>query len=158
MSAVKTQKKLTCCFSGHRILPKDFDVQELEKAVYNAINDGFSIFLTGMALGFDSVCFKVLEKIRKENDIKIKACVPCRDQERFFTVKNKREYYEMLSSADEVVILADEYFEGCMQARNEYMVDNSERLICFLRSNHGGTYSTIKYAVSKGLEIVYIGK
>ena len=62
MPAINYDKKKTCSFSGHRILPKDFDGEEIKKAVYNAVNEGFSTFLVGMAIGFDSVCFNVLEK------------------------------------------------------------------------------------------------
>lgn len=158
MPAVKIDKKIACAFSGHRILPKDFDKEELKKAVYNAINDGFSTFLVGMAIGFDALCFKVLEETRKEKDIKIIACVPCRDQSKYFNKSQKKEYDRMLAAADEVIYLAENYFEGCMQIRNEFMVDNSSMLICFLLSPYGGTYSTIKYAAEKGLNIVYLGK
>lgn len=148
----------SCSFSGHRILPKNFDFNEIEKAAYNAIKDGFSIFLVGMAIGFDSVCFSVLEKIREKNDIKIVACVPCRDQSEFFNKKQKIEYERMLKAADDIIYLSDSYSEGCMQRRNEFMVDNSKRLICYLKSPYGGTYSTVKYAVEKEREIVYLGK
>ena len=158
MSALIIDKNKTCSFSGHRILPKDFDVYELEKSVYNAINEGFSTFLVGMAIGFDALCFRVLEKIREKNDIRIVACVPCGDQDKFYNVKQKKEYSEMLSSADEVICLSESYYNGCMRVRNEYMVDNSSRLICFFISGFGGTYSTVKYAVEKGVDVVYLGK
>lgn len=153
-----TEKSKTCCFSGHRILPKDFDEKELEKLVYKSINDGFDTFLCGMALGFDTVCFKVLEKLRKDNPIKIIACVPCESQSKFFKKKQKDEYERMLNCADEVIYVSKEYFDGCMQERNRFMVDNSARLICYLNYGHGGTYSTVKYAVESGVEVLYLGK
>ena len=139
-------------------MTKNFDVAEIEKAVYNAINDGFSTFLVGMAIGFDSVCFNVLEKIRQEKKIKIISCVPCKDQSEFFNSKQKAEYERMIKAADKVVYLAESYYEGCMQARNEFMIDNSSRLICYLKTSYGGTYATVKYAVEKEREIVYLGK
>ncbi|MBO7369237.1 MAG: DUF1273 family protein [Clostridia bacterium] len=139
-------------------MPKDFDGEEIKKAVYNAVNEGFSTFLVGMAIGFDALCFKVLEKIRQEKDIKIVACVPCRDQSKYFNKSQKAEYDREIASSNEVIYLAESYFDGCMQIRNEFMVDNSSMLICFLLSPYGGTYSTIKYAAEKGLKIVYLGK
>lgn len=135
-----------------------FNTEELKKAVYNAINGGFSCFLVGMAIGFDTLCFNILLDIKKEKDIKIIACVPCADQSEFFNKKQKKEYYELIKQADEVVILAEEYYEGCMQKRNEFMIDNSSRLICYLKVNHGGTYSTVKYAVEKGVEVIYLDR
>lgn len=158
MSSLKFDSEKTCSFSGHRILPRNFDLSEIEKAVYNAINDGFSTFLVGMAIGFDSVCFSILERLREKNEIKIVSCVPCADQSEFFNRKQKAEYERMLGSADKVVYLAEKYYDGCMQKRNEFMVDNSKRLICYLKSPYGGTYATVKYAVEKEREIVYLGK
>lgn len=152
------ERSITCSFSGHRILPKDFDTDELEKAVYNAINDGFLYFLVGMAIGFDTVCFETLLKFKREKDVFITACVPCRDQAEFFNKKQKKRYEGLLKQADEVIFLSEKYYEGCMQARNEFMVDNSSRLICYLKTNYGGTYSTVRYAVEKNLDIVYLDR
>lgn len=151
-------KKITCSFSGHRILPKEFNTEELKKAVDNAIKDGFSQFLVGMAIGFDTLCVKELIKIKEKSDIKIVACVPCLDQAEYFNSKQKKEYFSLLKKADEVICLNENYFDGCMQQRNEFMVDNSSRLICYLKAGYGGTYSTVKYAVEKGLDIIYINK
>lgn len=151
-------KETTCCFSGHRILPSSFSTEELKKAVYKAVNDGYVTFLCGMALGFDTVCFHVLEDVAKEKNIEIVACVPCKSQSAYFNKKQKAEYERMINASDDVVYLADEYFDGCMQKRNVFMVDNSSRIICYLNYGHGGTYQTVKYAVENNLEVCYLGK
>lgn len=151
-------KEKTCCFSGHRILPASFDIESLKKLVYRTVNDGFDTFLCGMAIGFDAACFKVLEEVKEANDIKIIACVPCNTQSKFFNKKQKKEYERMISKADEVVNVADDYYDGCMMDRNVFMVDNSSRLICYLNYGHGGTYSTVKYAAESGIEVIYFGK
>ena len=149
-------KSKTCAFTGHRILPADFDVEKLEKAVYKAVNEGFNVFLVGMAIGFDSVCFRVLEGLRLTNDIKIVACIPCKDQAEYYNEKQKKEYDRMILSADEKIVLSEKYYNGCMRVRNEFMVDNSSKIIAFLKIPGGGTYSTVKYAIEKGIEIEYI--
>lgn len=151
-------KEKTCCFSGHRILPLDFDKESFEKLVYKTVNDGFDTFLCGMAIGFDALCFSVLERVKESYDIKIIACVPCNTQSKFFNKKQKKEYERMISDADEVIVVTEEYYDGCMMERNKFMVDNSSRLICYLNYGHGGTYSTVKYAVESGVEVVYFGK
>ena len=44
-----------------------------------------------------------------------------------------------------------------MQKRNEYMVDNSEKVYAFWNGEEkGGTWNTIQYARSKGKEIEII--
>lgn len=151
-------KKKTCCFSGHRILPSNFDCEELKKLVYKSINDGFDTFLCGMALGFDSECFKVLQELKKDFTLKVIACIPCESQSKFFNKKQKAEYEKMINSADEVIYVSKEYFDGCMQKRNRFMVDNSSRIICYLNYGHGGTYSTVKYAAESDCKVIYLGK
>lgn len=150
-------KQKTCSFTGHRILPNNFDSEALVKAVYKAVNDGFDTFLIGMALGFDTLCFHLLESVRTEIPVKIIACVPCDTQSKYFKKQQKKEYDRMIASADYVFNITEEYFDGCMQVRNMFMVDHSSRVIAFLNYPHGGTYSTVKYAVESGAEVVYIG-
>lgn len=156
MSVIEINKLHTVSFTGHRVLPKDFSAEKIEKAVYNAIKDNFDTFLVGMAIGFDSLCFRVLEGIRLIKKIKIIACVPCLDQSEYFNKKQKKEYERMLKEADDVIVIEKAYKTGCMQKRNVFMVDNSSRLIAYLRFKGGGTYSTVKYAVEKEIEIEYI--
>ena len=47
----------TCCFTGHRpeklSISADIIYDRLERAIENAIDDGFTIFITGMAKGVD---------------------------------------------------------------------------------------------------------
>ena len=152
-------KNRACAFSGHRLLSGGFSLDELKKAVYKAINDGFDTFLCGMALGFDTVAFSVLEEVKLEgHPIKIIACIPCDSQSLYFKKKQKEEYDRMVSAADERILVSDKYFDGCMQKRNEFMVENCTRLITYLNFNRGGTYNTVKYAVSRDVEICYLGK
>ena len=47
-------KKKTVCFTGHRVLEKDFDYKKLEKSLSVLIEKGYENFLIGMALGFDT--------------------------------------------------------------------------------------------------------
>ncbi len=152
-------KETTCAFSGHRILPKNFNTKEVEDAVQKLIDSGYNTFLVGMAMGFDMLCFEVVEKLRKTNDIKLYACVPCLNQDNYYSAKDKIRYHKMLDQADEVILLDDNnYYKGCMQKRNMFMVDNSSVLITYLATNHGGTYSTVKYAIEQNRIVQYMGK
>ena len=156
MSTINIEK--ACAFTGHRILPNNFDVSELKSVIENLIDSGYNTFLCGMALGFDMLCFSVLLELKKYNDIRLIACVPCNEQSKFFTKTQAKEYNNLIGKADEVVILSEDYYDGCMQKRNRFMVDNSSVLVAYLRTNHGGTYSTIKYAVENDRKIIYVNK
>ena len=146
----------TCCFTGHRVLRKDFDVTVLEQVINEAVNSGYKTFLTGMANGFDRVCASVVMNLKEEKNVEIIACVPCRDQTRFFTSEQKAEYNYFLKNADKVIYLSDGYYKGCMQLRNRYMVDNSSLVIAYSKTNFGGTYYTVSYAVKNNKKIVYV--
>ena len=145
----------TCCFTGHRVIKKDFDIENLEKIIKKVIKNGYKTFLVGMALGFDTLVFQTLLNFKQYN-IDIIACVPCKEQNKYFNKDQKTTYRELIEKADKVVYVSDEYFDGCMQKRNRYMVDNSSILIAYLYSNMGGTKYTVNYAEKQGKNIIYI--
>ena len=146
----------TCSFTGHRILEKSFNVNKLEEVINTLLIKGYNTFLIGMAKGFDSKCYEIL-LLKKENfNIKIIACVPCKEQDKYFTKAEKEEYKNFLKKADEVIYISEEYKNGCMQQRNRFMVDNSSLLIAYLKYPKGGTLYTVNYAKRKEKEIIYI--
>ena len=145
----------TCCFTGHRVLKRDFNESKLEDIIDKLIKNGYKTFLVGMAIGFDLKALEVL--LRKKNfNIDIIACVPCKDQDKFFNPKQKKEYKEGLEKVDKVVLLSEEYYDGCMQKRNCYMVDNSSIIVAYMYANIGGTKHAVNYAKKKGKNIVFI--
>lgn len=145
----------TCCFSGHRILKKDFNVDKLTTVVDKLISNGYRTFLVGMAWGFDLKVFEVL-LTKKNYNIDIIACVPCKEQSTYFKKEEKQKYEDFLKKADKIVYVSNEYFDGCMQKRNRYMVDNSSILVAYLYSNIGGTKNTVSYAEKQGKNIIKI--
>lgn len=142
--------------TGHRVIYPDFDIENLEITFYKLIEKGFNIFLVGMALGFDTICFQTLEKIRENKDIKIVACIPCLSQPEKFNSEQKKEYYRMVSVADKKVVLSNEYTSSCMQKRNQFMVDNSSLVLAYIKRDFGGTANTIRYAKKQNKNIVKI--
>ena len=145
----------TCSFTGHRILKKDFNSEKLFNVIEKIIESGYRTFLVGMAWGFDLKVFETLLNFKNKN-IDIIACVPCENQERYFKNSEKEKYLEYLKKADKVVYVSDKYFDGCMQKRNRYIVDNSSILVAYLYSNMGGTKNTVSYAEKQGKNIIYI--
>lgn len=156
MNNLTINKSKTCAVTGHRNVEKNFEKLNLEKEFINLIAQGVNMFLVGMAIGFDTICFNVLKKIREKSSIKIIACIPCKDQDAKFSDSQKKEYKEMLNSADDRVIISEKYTSYCMQKRNVFMVDNSQFLVCYLRDNKGGTFNTVNYAKRKNIEIINV--
>ncbi|MDE5766100.1 MAG: DUF1273 domain-containing protein [Clostridia bacterium] len=150
-------KKKTCAFTGHREVEKDFDLSYLKECVQGIIDKGYDSFLCGMAWGFDLLAARTVLELKENNpQIKLIACVPCPGQEKSFPLSEKQKYGEILALCDEVRVLSDRYYKGCMYARDRYMVDNSDILFAYDRKHEGGTYYTITYAVESNKKIFVI--
>ncbi len=152
-----SNKNFTASVSGNRILLKDFNREKLKETFIKLIKIAkINTFLVGMAVGFDTVCFNVLEEIRKTEDIKIIACIPCLNQDYNFSLAQKLEYNRMILSCDEKIYIGKEYTKACMLKRNRYLIDNSSVLVVYSRKETGGTVYTKNYAIKKGVPIIEI--
>lgn len=146
-----------CAFTGHRNLEDNFDGTRLEEVITAFIEEGYTTFLSGMAVGFDLLAAEIVLKLKKIfPDVKLIACVPCEGQSRYFAADKKEKYEKILQGCDEVKVLSDHYYNGCMQARDRYMVDNSSLLIAYKRVNEGGAYYTLKYALEQKKRICLV--
>lgn len=147
----------TACFTGHRKNVDGEGIFMMQNAVDFALAIGIRTFLCGMAVGFDSFAFDyMLKKKREYHDIVLVACVPCRGQEKYFPEKEQKAYRKRLIQADCVLTLSNQYYSGCMHARNRYMVDHACCVIAYLRENGGGTGYTVKYAEEKGRIVITV--
>jgi uncharacterized phage-like protein YoqJ len=146
-------KRYTMAVTGHRNIKEVIPEKTLISIFEGAIYDGYDTFLVGMAVGFDTLCFRVLEKLRKNNNIRIIACIPCENQDKKFSFLQKLEYRKMINSADEMIVLSKEYTPSCMLNRNRFMVNNCSYLLAYLREEKGGTNYTVDYAERCGVRV-----
>lgn len=157
MSEIFINRARAVAVTGHRVLELDFDKRKLEYLLEKCVEKGFDTFLIGMALGFDTICFQTLEKIKKKNgNIKIIACIPCRNQSYKFNKVQKEEYDRMIGVADEKIYVSEEYTPSCMQKRNKFMVDNASIVISYKRREFGGTAKTVAHAIKNQVPIIEI--
>lgn len=151
---------MNCCFTGHRDLPeteKERIYKDTLEAVENLVRLGVKTFICGGAVGYDMLCGEIVLKLKEAGeDIKLVMAQPCGGQDKYFSENDKIRYKNLTESADEVHCLAEHYFRGCMQARNRYMVDNSEYVIAYCKKTTGGTAYTKNYAVKKGKNVIDI--
>ena len=146
---IKSEKK-TCAFTGHRHLEEDFSKEKLINAVEEQIKQGVEIFYNGMAIGFDLLSAQAVILLKKKYpNIKLVACVPFYGQEQRFSKEQKEVYVEVLKRADEKVVLAEHYYQGCMQNRNRYMCDRADVLIAYCKKEKGGAAHTVGYFQKK---------
>ena len=152
-------KNRTCFFTGHRDIPEY--VQHLINAklletIDGLYGKGYVNFICGGAVGFDTMAAKAVLERKKELDIRLVLYLPCKDQDKKFSPKQKAEYQAILESADEVLVMYEHYVRGCMHARNRKMADDSSKCVAFCTEKTGGTAYTVNYADKKGIEIIMI--
>lgn len=144
----------SCAFTGHRDLV-NLDVNLLDSVVKNLIISGCKRFLCGMAVGFDlAAAESVIALKKKYPEIELVACVPCEGQSLFYSHTDKKRYERILKNCSEISVLSENYYEGCMLARDRYMVDNCDVVVSYLRKKSGGTFYTVNYAKSHGKKII----
>lgn len=150
-------KENTCCFTGHRILGKDFHPDTLSRGIAYLIEKGVDTFICGGALGFDTACAKAVLSFKKEYaHIKLHIYAPCCNQSDRWSIKDRLSYKKLLKKADYVDMPDESYYSGCMRVRNYKMVDESAYCICYLNNQRSGTGQTYRYATKKGLTIFNI--
>ncbi len=163
-------KENTACFTGHRPqkLPWGFNennvsciaMKEIAKIeIQNAIiNYGITHFISGMAIGFDMIAAELVLELKNDYPfITLECAIPCKEQDKLWRKQQKERYKYILSKADKITYVSDRtYFDGCMQKRNNYMIDNSSVLIALFNGKAGGTKQTVDYAKEKGLKVEII--
>lgn len=115
-------------------------------------NKGIDTFITGMALGIDLWAARIVLKL-KENEkyshIKLIGAIPCLNQSDMWPKASQEEWLKVFEACDYTHYVTNrKYYSGCMDIRNEWMVDNSSRLIGVFTGKPGGTMNCLLYASS----------
>lgn len=126
---------------------------ELCKAVMCAFPSQ-PILITGMAQGVD----QIFAELAIDMNFRFVAVIPCLEQEKLWPEIAQERYHRILSSPLCHVhqVYNGPYYNGCMQRRNRYIVDNCDKLIAVWDGSLGGTQNCIEYARYVGREIIHI--
>ena len=149
------------CFTGHRPekltrTEKDI-VRDLEKEIRQAIADGLSVFITGMARGVDIWAAQIVLSLRNSGyDIKLICACPYDGFESGWSKDWQKQYKEILATADYVKYVCEGYSRSCFQIRIEWMVNHAARVIAVFNGEKSGTKNTIDYAAKVGVPVVRI--
>lgn len=150
-----------CCFTGHRVI-KDVDpdliIKKLEALLVDLIeNEHFTDFRAGGAVGFDSIAALVVLNLKERYPhIKLHLILPCKNQDKYFTKKEKTVYRYILSRADDVCYLQEKYSSGVMLARNNALVNGSDLCVAFMTRLRGGTYQTVNLARKNDTKVISV--
>ncbi len=146
-----------CCFTGHRHIA-NAHIEKLNSNLPDIIKSlaesGVIDFITGGALGFDTLAALAVLKERESNpNIRLVLALPCREQTAGWHKKDIAVYNEILSMADDIIYVSEEYSASCMLKRNRFMVEHSTHCVFYMSAPRGGTAYTVKYALENNLEM-----
>lgn len=120
--------------------------------------EGYRVFLCGMALGFDMAAAEAVLALRaRRQGVRLVAVIPFAGQELRFPKREQLRYERLLAEADERVVLAQHYSRGCYMVRNNYLVDHASVLVAWYNGGVGGTQYTYWRAVNRNLRIECLG-
>ncbi len=165
MSDITINKSKTVCFTGHRPekLPDNGDSNSyvikmiksmLYKEILDSIDAGYDTFITGLARGVDLWAGEMVLEIKATKPhIKLIAASPYKDHGNSFKGAEKWVYGNIIAKADMIVYVCESYHKLCMKMRNQYMVDNSNKLIAVVSDYKSGTGQTISYARKEKTDI-----
>ena len=154
------QNNYICCFTGHRRVYKRHSSRlpgELDKLLEELYEKGVRTFRAGGALGFDTLAALAVLRLRKKyDDVKLELCLPCKDQDKKWTVFSKMVYANILRKCDEARYVGEKYTSSCMFERNRMMVNGSHVCVAYYDGGGGGTAYTYSYAQRNRVKIINV--
>ena len=120
------------------------------------VNHNVKEFWVGNYGRFDGCSASVIRELQKTyTDIELDLVIP-------YSTKSINEYKELYYKKCETILVADipentpKRFH--ITKANEYMVNNSDFLICYIQRPWGGAITTYKYAKRKKLQIFNVAE
>lgn len=154
-----TDKRETrCCFTGHRPEKLDRGEREITAALRHeialAVQDGITVFISGMARGVDIWAAREVLRLRDLGaNIKLVCAVAFEGMESSWEREWQLTYHDILGRSDLNVLICQEPSRGSYLKRDRWMVDHSSRVIAVYNGSPGGTKYTVGYAEKNGVEV-----
>ena len=140
-------------FTGHRTYDGSANAQLLA-TIRELYTEGARHFRVGMAEGFDlAAASAVLVARNKHADIELEVFIPWRGFEQTFSESNRRLYSLIVERATQIHYIAESYYHGVYQERNEKMVDGADYVIAWWNGKPSGTANTVRYARNVGCPV-----
>ena len=150
-----------CCFTGHRPekigIPEGTVIALLDKAISEAIQSGYSTFISGMARGVEIWAAEIVLKYRDAGaPMKMICASPFEGFETSWKAEWQNRYNAIMKKADLKRFICEKYSKACFQIRNEWMVNHSSCVIAVYNGETGGTRNTIAYANKNKVEVLNV--
>ena len=138
-----------CCFAGHSKIYHTDDIYDnlinlIEKLI---TKENVSEFWVGNYGSFDSLSGKAVRTLKeKYPDIQLNLVIP-------YLTSSINEYREQYYRNYDHIVVPDLPEKTPKRYQilkcNEYMVNNSDFIICYVQNSYGGAFKTMEYAQKK---------
>ena len=151
-------KQQTCCFTGHRDLPKYEEQKVLTRVRYllrPLIYRGVKYLAVGGAIGFDMVVAEYLLDHREkyQDKYKVISFLPYPDWRENWTEEQIRRQDRIMERCDKVSYASPEYARDAFLLRDRLLVDASGYCISYCHKRTGGTAYTVRYAMKNDVPV-----
>lgn len=139
-----------CTFIGHRECPESIKpilYKELENLI---INNNVRDFYVGTHGDFDRIVYETLCELEKAYSIKVSVVLA------YLYSLNKQTYYD----ANKTIypdILAKTPFKFAIIKRNDFMIHQSQYIICYVNHANSNASKFVKKAIKRKLKIINLG-
>ena len=131
--------------------------EKLRKVIDRLIERGYTDFISGVAMGFDTWAAEEIIDIKSENrEVHLECAIPFPKQAEQWGFFDRLRYKKILKKADINTTLCDHYQSNAYFIRNEYMVDKADVVVCCFDGQSGGTAKTVAYAKKKDKIVIQI--
>ena len=147
-----------CCFTGNRSSKLNRSADECKRLLVQAVMDGyeqgFRVFISGMAEGVDRWAAMAVITLRCfYPDIRLVTASPFPARRKILEID---EESMLLSLADQNCVISEGYWSGAYDKRNRWMLEQSSRLIALIDDPKGGSGNTVRYAQKTGVETILL--
>ena len=143
-----------CAFTGHRQIKaehKSFIYKRLGDAIEYAYSLGCRTFLSGGAVGFDTIAAREVLRFKlTHHDVSLIMLLPCVEQDTLWSDRQRDDYGYLLRSADEIQYISDSYDDECMRRRNQALAERCDIMIAYLSHSRSGAGQTVRMAEKEG--------
>ncbi len=143
-----------CAFFGHRNTKYTPELENrVKQEVIKLIEQGYDKFWVCNEGSFDWICRMVIR------DIKENLC--CFIDSYYISAYNPIKFsdtkYEYLIEHHEIeypIEVANTHPKYAIIRRNQYIADNTDAIICYIKHEHGGAYKAVKRAIKNNKTII----
>lgn len=108
-------------------------------------------------MGFDTWAAEDILELKRENKLlSLEAAIPFPQQADSWPEYAKRRRKYILKRSDVLTTVSNHYDRDVFFARNRYMVDHADVLVCAFDGVKGGTAYTVDYALKKNKIVIRI--